>query len=266
MFAPAADPLVPASVATFEELGVPYRKLDADEAARIFPSLAVADDELVLLEEAAGVVHARRAVRVLVERTVALGGTLVKGRARPAGRGVEVGGRRIGADAVVWACGAWTARLFPQLVDVDVIEQDLFYFEAPPAWKCPPVPAFMDWAAGYSGCGDFAGRGVKVGGDLLGPPLEPDGPPAAHDEAQESAARAYVARRFPALGGSAVVAREICHSALVRRRALEVAEIRGEVPIARHPEDPAIMLVGDGSGHGFKHAPVIATLVESLLG
>jgi hypothetical protein len=127
------------------------------------------------------------------------------------------------------------------------------------------VPAFLDWSAGYSGCGAFARRGAKVGGDLLGPTRDPDGPRPAHDEAQERAAREYVALRFPALAEAPVVGREVCHSALVRRRAFEPAGTRGEVPIARHPDDPAIVLVGDGSGHGFKHAPVIATVVERLL-
>ena len=47
------------------------------------------------------------------------------------GRTVIAGGRRLEADLVIWACGAWLARLFPELVELRVTEQGLFFMEAP---------------------------------------------------------------------------------------------------------------------------------------
>jgi glycine/D-amino acid oxidase-like deaminating enzyme len=41
--------------------------------------------------------------------------------------------------------------------------------------------------------------------------------------------------------------------------------VNGDFLIDRHPELHNVWLVGGGSGHGFKHGPVVGEYVEALL-
>jgi glycine/D-amino acid oxidase-like deaminating enzyme len=264
-FVPRGGPWLAASSRILAELRVPIEVLDGTEARRLFPSVAVPEGEVVVLEPGGGVLLAAQAVRALVRHALARGATLLRGRALPAGPHVDLDGRRLAADRVVWACGAWNARLFPALLDVDVIEQDLLFFGAPPGWATPGVPGWLDIDAAFSGTGDLAGRGVKVGADRPGPLLDLDSAPPSHDPAQEAAARSYLCRRFPALSGAPLVGVESCHSVVVRRNDLANIAAPGGIGIAAHPEHPSVWVLGDGSGHGFKHGPSIAKLVEELI-
>src|SRR2546421_582481 len=79
------------------------------------------DLAFVLLEPEAGVLRAQRCVRALARQAQAHGATVVRGRARPDGASAVVeDSTRLEGDAVVWACGAWLAALFPALVSLKV--------------------------------------------------------------------------------------------------------------------------------------------------
>jgi sarcosine oxidase len=259
------DPWLASSCRVLQSFGIPHEIIDRAGAAGLFPSLSLANDEVVLVEEEAGILSARHAVRCLVDNAVARGATFISGRATPVGGAAVVGGERLTADRTVWACGAWNAGLFGEFIDSEVIEQDVFYFGAPDTWAAAPLPAWSDPAGAFSGTGDLDGRGVKVASDCPGPRLELDGPRDSHDPAQESAARDYLARRFPALAGARLTGVEQCHSAVVRRNDLQPVATRGDLLIARHHEFPAVWVLGDRAGHAFKHAPAIAGLMEDLL-
>ena len=253
------------SCGVLQELDIPAQVMRRHEAKKLFPSLLMQDHEVVLYEPTATVLLARKAVRALMRHAIAHGAQFLRGRASPVGSGADVAGTRLSADRVIWAGGAWNARLFPELIDADVIEQDNFFFAAPPLWAAPAVPAWADWRAGVSGSGDIGGSGVKLGADCDGPVVDLDAPCAAHDRAQEEAARRYIAWRFPELSGAQLLGVEICHSVRVRRNVLSAVATPGEVPIASHPDAQGVWIIGDGSGHAFKHGPSIACLVEHLI-
>jgi sarcosine oxidase len=189
---------------------------------------------------------------------VGAGARLVAAEARP-DRGAAVrldDGRRLEADRVVWACGAWLARLFGDLVDLRITQQDVLYFGAGAAWRTPGVPAWVDYDAAAYGVGDVDGRGVKVCSDVEGPPFDVDGDRAVLGE-HERRARSLLGSRFPALAGAPVVGTRVCQYELT-------ADTR--FVIAPHPKhDGRVWLFGGGSGHGFKHGPALAERVERWL-
>jgi sarcosine oxidase len=266
-FAPAGDSeWEQASRTTLVDEGVAATRLSPAEAMTLFPDLRTDDLDHVLYEPQAGILQARKAVVALVRDAVAYGAELVAERAEPDGDGVVVATERLRGNQVVWACGAWTPLLFPGLVQGKTIQQDVFYFEAPPAWVTPAVPAWGEWRERTTGTGDFRGHGFKVGADDPGPLLDPDSsrrPPVAE---QETAARAYLARRFPALADAPLVRRESCQTVILDSTLVKpVATLGGEVRLLRHPEHERVWLLGDGSGHAFKHAPAIAAELERLL-
>ncbi len=264
-FVRADDPWLRASCRVLQAFGIPYEVLDQPAAQRAFPSVALAEGEVMLVEESAGVLSARRAVGCLVDAAMAKGANYISGRAVPAGGAALVAGERLAADRTVWACGAWNAALFGEYIQADVIEQDVFYFGTPGNWAAAQLPAWSDPASTFSGTGNLDGRGVKVGSDCPGPRLDLDGPRESYDPAQESAARAYLADRFPALARAPLTGVEPCHSAVVRRNDLRAVATRGGLKIATHPEFPQVWILGDGAGHAFKHAPAIARMMEGML-
>ena len=236
--------------------GIPVERLAPAEAGRLFPDLAATDLDSVLLEPDAGVLRASDGVRALVARAVAGGLRLERGEARPDGAGAVVNDRRLEADHVVWACGAWLASLFPQHVRLRVTRQDVVLFDAPAAWASPPAPGWVDFDSSFYGHGLIEPHGLKVASDREGDPLDPDRGPREPSPAAVADARRYLADRFPALADAPVRSAPVCHYSLT--------DDAGFL-FARHPEHERVWLLGGGSGHGYKHGPALAGHVAAVL-
>lgn len=239
-----------ASERTLRGMGIAVQRVDASD---LFPSVRTDDLAFTLLEPDAGVLRARDATRALAARAVARGASLVVGRARPDGAALLLDdGRRLEADRVVWACGAWLPALFglEAGLSLRITQQDVFFFGADGAWATPSVPGWVDYDGAVYGVGDLDGRGVKVSPDTEGPPFDPEHgrrmPLAAH----EAAARACLAHRFPALAEAPLVGTRTCQYEIT-------ADTR--FVAAPHPaHDGRVWLLGGGSGHAFKHGPALA--------
>jgi sarcosine oxidase len=254
-FAEREDGWEAESLRTMTAQGIPCERLDPAEAAKLFPSLGTDDLAFVLYEPEAGVLREQRAVRALARQAAAHGARLVRGRALPDGDAALLDGERLEGDHVVWACGAWLGHLFGELVPLTVTQQELLFFDGGPAWRSPGVPGWVDYDLAMYGTGDLDDLGVKAALDREGPPLEPDAelPPAG---ATERGVREYLARRFPALADAPLKEGRCCRYEL---------SADSNFIAARHPEQPAVWLLGGGSGHGFKHGPAVAELVVGAI-
>jgi glycine/D-amino acid oxidase-like deaminating enzyme len=244
--------------------GIPVERMSPEEGARLFPSVAVDDLAFVLHEPEAGVLRAADGVRALVRRAREAGARLVVGEARPDAERVrmaagdaatagEAAAPTLEADAVIWACGAWLGRLFPELVATRVTFQQLVLFEAPPEWN---GPGWVDFDAAFYGHARVEGIGFKVGPDMDGVEVDPDTRPLEATAEGIAIAREYLAHRFPSLADAPVASAPGCHYGLTPD---------GQFVFARHPEHKNIWLLGGGSGHGYKHGPALAEHVAAVL-
>jgi glycine/D-amino acid oxidase-like deaminating enzyme len=233
--------------------GIPVERLSPEDGARLFPSVAVDDLAFVLHEPEAGVLRAADGVRALVRRAQLNGARFEPGSAEPDRTSVMLDGKRLEADAVVWACGAWLGRLFPELVSLRVTFQQLVLFDAPPEWD---GPGWVDFDAAFYGHARVQGIGFKVGPDADGPEVDPDRRPLQATADAIAAAREYLAHRFPTLTDAPVASAPGCHYGLTPD---------GEFLFARHPEHEGVWLLGGGSGHGYKHGPALAEHVAAVL-
>ena len=245
-----------ASESTMRTAGIPAERLEPAEIGRLFPGVRVDDLASGLLESEAGVLRAGDGVRALVARARAGGLQLLRGTARPERDGVLVDGRRLEADHVVWACGAWLGSLFPSLVEVRVTRQDVVLFDVPAAWTTPPVPGWIDFDTSFYGHGLIEPYGMKVSCDAEGPGVNPDARPEQADPTAVQRSREYLAHRFPPLAGAPVRSAPVCHYSITAD---------GGFLFAPHPEHPHVWLLGGGSGHGYKHGPAIAEQVAAVL-
>ena len=144
---------------------------------------------------------------------------------------------------MVWACGAWLATLFGELVTPAITRQELLFLRGGPAWGAPEVPAWVDYDRAMYGTADIDGLGVKLAFDSEGPPQEADAELSA-DVTTEDQVRAYARDRFPALADAPLASARACRYEL---------SSDWNFSAAPHPEHPGVWLVGGGSGHGFKH-------------
>jgi glycine/D-amino acid oxidase-like deaminating enzyme len=244
------------SVATLARLGIPARTIDPGQLGRMFPSIETRDLAFAVHEPQGGVLMARRAVRALVHRAQRRGVRLTAAAAQPDGDGVIVGEERRRADVVVWACGPWIPRLFPDLVSTSVTQQDIIYVGAPAGWSTPDVPGWIDYDGAMYGSGDVEGTGFKVGPDFQGEPIDPDTVDRLPTQRSIDVTRTYLRRRFPALGDAPVVMTRTCQY---------TSTPDANWIVAPHPEHPSVWIVGAGSGHGFKHGPALGEYVGRLV-
>jgi sarcosine oxidase len=261
------DPLTMATLATLDGAGVPHQRLSRAQIEARWPQIDGGKETWAIFEPESGVLMARRAVDVVVGEAVREGAryatTAVDSPRIGRGRLDAVAtrsGETIGGATFVFACGPWLPKLFPDLLEgrIFVTRQEVLYF-GPPAGDArfapPALPAWIDFGEEMYGIPDIEARGFKISLDRHGPPFDPD---TGERTAAETlpAVRAYLARRFPALRDAPLVSAEVCQYENT---------CNGDFLIDRHPDIENVWLVGGGSGHGFKHGPVIGELVARLV-
>jgi glycine/D-amino acid oxidase-like deaminating enzyme len=206
---------------------------------------------------------ARRSVYLLSRELERMGAEIVAGTAvMPSGKGhlasvATADGRRFAADDFVFACGPWLAKVFPELLGRRIFptRQEVFYFGPPSGddrFRPPGMPSWIDDIAQWYGLPDIEGKGFKLAQHAMGPEFDPDTGERSVSPEGLAAARAFVGERFPALRGAPLVAAEVCQYE---------NSSNGDFLIDRHPDFDNVWLVGGGSGHGFKHGPVVGEYV-----
>ncbi len=239
-------------------LQIPADRLDPVDAEQFFPEVRHDDLAFLLYEPLAGILRATVCVSTLIRRAVRKGAVLRTGRAIPSPTGVQLDGKELAADRVVWACGPWLPAMFPELVNLRSVKQSVFYFGVEPAWRSPPLPAWIDDAADSYGLGDLDGSGFKAvyARPDEGPDLDPDLDERLPEPESVARTREVLGHRFPSLATAPVVAAKVCQYELTPDQHFLVA-----------PTDATARewIVGGGSGHGFKHAPALGDYVADLL-
>jgi glycine/D-amino acid oxidase-like deaminating enzyme len=259
-FARESDGWERRSAQVLKNLDIPHEIWEPGRAAGMFPDFRGDDLAFVLWEPEAGVLRARRAVQVTAGLAVDAGVRLVAGRAVPYGgagpaAGVRVNGEVLTADRVVWACGAWLPKLFPECAaELTVTRQDTLHFAVPREWQTPPVPAWVDYDGSAYGHGDVGGAGMKVTSDEEGPPYDPEDGERRVAARSEDLARGYLRRRFPALASAPVLLAQVCQYGLTPDAEWIIAETAENV-----------WVLGGDSGHGFKHGPALGEYVAEIL-
>jgi glycine/D-amino acid oxidase-like deaminating enzyme len=223
-----------------------------------------------LFEPQFGALMARRAVQTLVAGFVQSGGQYLAARVEPppAGhaelRSVSLsGGQRVAADRFVFAAGPWLPKLFPDVLGRRIVptRQEVFYFAPPagdPLFQPARMPGWADFNGGdlFYGFPDLEARGVKLARDTHGPVVDPDTQLRRATDAALAAITAFRDRRFPGLRGAPLVSAEVCQYE---------NSSNGDFLIDHHPRWRNVLLLGGGSGHGFKHGPEVGRMAAARL-
>jgi glycine/D-amino acid oxidase-like deaminating enzyme len=116
------------------------------------------------------------------------------------------------------------------------------------------MPTWINLADEMYGIPDLESRGFKIAIDRHGPPINPDTEKRVVSPENLATVRAYLAKRFPALGAAPVVETRVCQYENTSN---------GDFLVDRHPDFENVWLVGGGSGHGFKHGPAMGEYVAA---
>lgn len=255
------------SLAVLADAGVDHRVLGASELRQRYPQIEVPDDGWAILEPGSGGLLARRAVQAVVADACRKGVVLASACIAPvtgSGRLATLrtqSGSEVRADRHVLACGPWLGRLLPELIGPRLFptRQEVCYFGVPAGdgrFASPQMPTWMDFDRDWYGLPDIEGRGFKLACDAHGAAIDPDGAERVASAAAVDEARAFIARRFPALAGAPLVATEVCQYENTHN---------GDFLIDRHPQFDNLWIAGGGSGHGFKHGPAVGEYLVGLL-
>ena len=244
-----------ASLAVHRRLRLPTEELSAADMARRFPMIDVTGVAGGLFEPRFGALMARRAVQTLVQRFLAAGGRFEQHQ-------MDNSGRVPAADRIVLALGPWLPAMFPKLLGGRIVatRQEVFTFEAPAGdarFTPAMMPGWADFNGGdvFYGFPDIEGKGVKFAHDAHGATVDPDRNDRRFTQAALDKVVAFRDRRFPALRGAPLATAEVCQYE---------NSSNGDFLIDRHPTLENVILVGGGSGHGFKHGPEVGRLAAEL--
>jgi len=261
------DPYPEQCAETLAKVGIPFERLTTTELERRFPQIGLDRIASGMLEPDSGALLARRAVQAVVREATRNGVVYLQDFVEtPTGKGSldfikTASGRRISAGNYVFACGPWLPKVFPDLLAdrIQPSRQDVFFFGTPSSdqrFTPPSLPIWIDFKDEAYGFPDLEGRGIKVAIDRHGPPFDPDSGDRVVAEESLLEVRQYLARRVPDLRNAPVTETRVCQYENTSN---------GDFLIDRHPEFDNVWLVGGGSGHGFKHGPVVGEYLTARI-
>jgi glycine/D-amino acid oxidase-like deaminating enzyme len=272
LLAPEWDESLKKTKTVLDRQGVPNEVLSPIDLKRRYPQMSPEGVGVALFEPTTGVLKAREGCLAVAEAFQKKGGRFRIARALPGkqagSRLVDVSlsdGSSLGGATFVFACGPWLPKVFPELLKKKLFtpRRDVFFFGTPAGddrFSYPSFPNYSEEAgnSGYYGFPSIEGRGFKLCpvGELTA--FDPDSDERIPSGYQLKRARAYLALRFPALRDQPLVESRVCQ--------LEMS-VDEHFIIQQHPALENVWITGGGSGHAYKHGPVLGEYIaERVLG
>jgi sarcosine oxidase len=259
-FSPSADDYMAKSLAWLAARGLPHRRFDAQALAGAYPQIAFRPGETGFLETRSGALIAGRGVQAVV-RDARITPVVLQARAPQRAGDVYEVGPGVRARTLVYACGPWLPKLFPDVLGGRIVatRQEVYHFGAEPGddrFAPPGLPVWADFNRGdiVYGLPDLEGQGFKLAFDAHGPVVDPDTQSRQVSTEGVARARAYLAGRFPGLAAAPLIHARVCQYE---------NSSNGDFLVDRLPGHERVWLVGAGSGHGFKHGPAVGALVAA---
>jgi sarcosine oxidase len=263
-----ADDSYDSALPVLRDAGIRFEKLSARDCASRWPQMNFEGVSWSVYEPDSGFLAARRVCEAVLDAFLKQGGQYRQAQVTPGQivsntmNGVTLDqGESLKADFYVFAPGPWLGRVFPFLAEsITPTRQEVFFFGTPPGdlrFNEEYLPTWMD-----GGKRQFFGvprndwRGFKIADDARGPVIDPSTMEREITREKLLAARAYLEMRFPALANAPLLESRVCQ--------YENSSDHNFI-LDRHPEAKNAWIVGGGSGHGFKHGPVVGEMVADAV-
>ncbi len=262
-------PIVDDSIPFGIKNNMPYEYLTKNEINKRFPIINTDDLHHAWLDPFGGYLKARESCLAVAEAFVNEGGKFIQASVKPGtilnGRMNSIDlyqGEKIQADAYLFACGPWMGQLFPNLLGnvITCTKQEVYYFGTPERdsalYDTLPVWVDVDGTDFYYGIPGSVNRGFKIGLDKRGETFDPTIGERTINSDVLAHARKFIGHRFPGLKNAPLIENRVC---------TYENSPDGNFVFSAHPEASNVILLGGGSGHGFKHGPALGELVANEL-
>lgn len=253
-FSPADDDYMAKSLGYLDRTNTPVRRMDRAALAQAYPQMRFFEGEAGFLEMETGALVAGRGVQTVAALNALSVRVAASGPPRKK-RGVFEPAAGVRAAKLVYACGPWLPRIFPELLDRRIVatRQEVIHFGPPSGddrFAPGKLPVWADFNAGdlVYGIPDIEGQGFKFCFGGAGPEVDPDAQDRRVAPESVALARDYLKRRFPDLAAAPLVHSRVCQYE---------NSWNSDLLIDRHPDFEDVWLAGGGSGHGFKLGPAV---------
>jgi glycine/D-amino acid oxidase-like deaminating enzyme len=262
-------PIVDDSIPFARRHKMEYEHLTNADIQKRFPAINTSDLHHGWFDPFGGYLKARESCQAVAEAFIAEGGSFVQAQVKPGTilngnmQAIQLSnGKRLEADAYLFACGSWMGKVFPELLGnvITCSKQEAYYFgvpeEASVQFDNMPVWVDVDGKDFYYGIPGNASRGFKIGVDRRGEKFDPTTGERSINPEVLAHARKFIGHRFPALK----------HAPLIENRVCPYENSPdGNFLVSGHPEAKNVVLLGGGSGHGFKHGPALGELIANKI-
>ncbi len=267
-------PAFEACVASLSVLHVRRELLNTLEVQRRFPQFRVPEGVLGLYQADAGILNPIQCVRLMVERAVANGATLLE---RTPARSIELGdrGAQIVTDDALYRCrklivtaGPWAGPLLETVgmkLPLTVTREQYAFFKPqhPEQFQPERFPIFIHYGSphgapaqriDYYGFPIFGRDGVKVGEHHAGPRVTADTRSFAADPARLQRLSDYVRVTLPDTQGEVLDAVTCLYTNTPDQHFI----------VDALPGYPHVVIAAGFSGHGFKFAILVGRILADL--
>jgi sarcosine oxidase len=243
--------------------GVPFEEMDYRAIVKRFPQFSLPRDVLGIYQPDAAILDADRCVATLARLAERCGATIAQEtkverfQATTGGVVVHTKERKFFGSKVVVAAGSWLAILVAHLgleLPLRVSKEQVAYFKPrhPQHFAVGRLPVMIEHCKNCcfrSGFPLYRSEGVKMMIESKVAPMNSEEVDAARLEELEEYARTL----FPDLG--AIVKAQVCRYTMTPDE---------NFILDQHPEFPQIVLASPCSGHGFKFAALLGTILHDL--
>jgi sarcosine oxidase len=250
-----------ASQVTLARVGVPHFVAPAHELPVRLPVVDTRGLAYGLWETESGFVYAKRGTLAAVAQFQREGGSVRCGRVTTdRDEYPRLDGKRLEADVVVMAAGAWMSDLFPQTLRrmIDVVRQNVIMVAPPAGSTSYGHTAFPCWidhgnnAYGIPAAGGYGFKAVIVWRQLH---IDLERDDRIVDASSIARTRRYLSTRFP----------ELADQPITQTAVGQIANTADtHFIIDHHPRHPSLVLVGGDSGHLLKHGPALGRYVADV--
>jgi len=257
--------LVDGALASAARHGIEVERLDQEDALLAYPGLRLPSAHELLRERRAGYLLAEPCVETLLGLARDAGaelraGETVEGWAEdgPSGLVVRTSSGDVACECLVLAAGAWTPSLcgLPSL-PLRPVRMTQHWFRPSGGTLAPrELPVFLfELGPGRIAYGfPDLGGGVKAAFHHGGVPCSPGRLDRAVRRSEVRAVAGVMERYFPGSTWLPVRSAACMYTLTPDRHFL----------VDRHPRSPRVILAAGFSGHGFKFAPVLGSIVADL--
>lgn len=264
-----ADNILDMALPILAEEKLDYEKLDQQTIRDRYPQINTEDLQYMVHEKKTGYLLARAACQGVKELFIQEGGEFILDEVKQPSILSEkidkldlASGQKVRADYFVFACGPWLKHLFPEVIEpkLTITRQEIFYFGLPAGQtkSIESLPTWIDHSPPdyYYGIPGGIQRGFKIAFDRRGGETDPNLMDRYPDKKEIDRARDYVSHRFMGLKNPPLIEARVCQYSDTKD---------GNFIFDLHPEAKNALILGGGSGHGFKHGPALAELVTEIV-